>query len=289
MILVCGTTGQLGRAFHQLLGEKAYCAGRDEMDFTKPEAFEALIERVNPTAIINAVAYTQVDQAESEPQLAHKVNAVAPETLARLATARNIPFVHFSTDYVFNGSGTTPFTEQDTPAPLNVYGQSKLAGEQAVQAAGGNYLIFRTSWVFDAVGQNFFITMLRLGKSRESLTIVADQTGAPSYAPHLASASFAALQQSMQQATFPSGLYHLCNQGETSWHGFAQAIFNTARQRGMELSISDCSPIPSSQYPTPATRPYNSRLDCRKLAQDFNVALPNWQVGMDAAFDVING
>ncbi len=282
-ILVFGRTGQVGSALAALLGDSAVIAGREEADFTQPDTFASLIDRVQPSAIINAVAYTQVDKAEEEEALAFQVNATAPGALATLAKERGIPFIHYSTDYVFSGQGSTPFKESDATAPLNAYGRSKRAGEKAVMAAGGDVLIFRTSWVYDALGKNFLTTMLRLGQERDTLNVVADQIGAPSYAPHLAQATLEALSAASAMEHFPTGIYHLCNAGETSWHGFACAIFEEARQAGMVLALQDCHPIPSADYPTPAARPLNSRLDCTKLREVLGVQLPDWREGVKAA------
>jgi dTDP-4-dehydrorhamnose reductase len=282
-MLILGKTGQIGSGLVHLLGKQAYAAGREEADFTDSASFAPLLDKLNPAAIINAVAYTQVDKAESEEALAYRINAEAPEVLAQLAKERGIPFVHYSTDYVFPGQGTTPFRETDATAPLNAYGRSKRAGEEQIAAIGGKYLIFRTSWVFDGRGKNFLTTMLRLGAERKELSIVADQIGAPSYAPHLAKATLDALHAATAMQRFPSGIYHLCNAGHTSWHGFATAIFEEARQAGMEMAVETCNPIPSSDYPTPATRPLNSQLDCRKLANIFGIALPDWRDGVREA------
>jgi dTDP-4-dehydrorhamnose reductase len=287
-VLIYGKNGQVARALAQLLDDKAVTVGRDEADFTQPDTLRAAFDRVNPSVVINAVAYTQVDTAESDEVTAHTVNAEAPTMLAHLCAARGIPFVHYSTDYVFAGQGDAPFNEDAPTAPLNAYGRTKLAGEKAVMAAGGNYLIFRTSWVYDAVGKNFLTTMLRLGAEREALNIVADQIGAPSYAPHIAQATMQALQAAQRMQPFPSGIYHLCNEGETSWHGFAEEIFKQASARAIPLRVKCCNPIPASDYPTPAIRPHNSRLSCAKLHATFGVTLPPWQEGVDAALACIS-
>ncbi len=276
-ILVFGTTGQVGKALAALLGDRAVYVGRDKADFTDASACVEQIKQVNPSAVINAVAYTQVDKAEEEQELAQQINALTPAALAAECAARNIPFVHYSTDYVFNGQGDTPFKEDNLTAPLNAYGRSKLDGEQGIVNAGGKYFIFRTSWVFDAEGKNFFNTMLRLASERESLNIVGDQIGAPSYAPDLAEATMQALIEASHEHDFPSGIYHMCNAGETSWHGFACEIFRQAEDAGASLKIEEASAIPSSDYPTPAARPLNSRLDCSKLQRTFDVTLPDWK------------
>lgn len=284
--LIFGANGQIGQALGALL-EDVVLLSREEADFSKPETLPAIIESIKPDYIINAAAYTQVDKAEEEEALATLINADAPAVLAREAAKRGIAFVHYSTDYVFDGAGDAPRKEDAKLAPLNAYGRSKLAGEKAVKAAGGAYLIFRTSWVYDAFGKNFLNTMLRLGAEREHLRVVADQIGAPSFASHLAEATLEALEEACKEYEFPSGIYHLCNRGETSWHGFAEAIFAQAKQRGMEMKVQTVEPIPSSAYPTPATRPLNSRLDCRKLEETFGLRMPDWREGLNEALEII--
>lgn len=298
--LVFGGNGQIGQALGALL-EDAVLLGREEADFSEPESLSAVIAEINPESIINAAAYTQVDKAEEEEALATIINGEAPGVLAREAARRGIPFVHYSTDYVFDGTGDAPRKENANPAPLNAYGRSKREGEKAVVAAGGAYLIFRTSWVYDSFGKNFLTTMLRLGAERETLSVVADQIGAPSYAPHLAEATLEALEEAHKEAgmsgrvkrgvnanhrnVFPSGIYHLCNGGETSWHGFAEAIFAEAKRRGMEMRVRSVEPIPSTAYPASAARPLNSRLDCGKLDETFGLRLPDWREGLREAME----
>jgi dTDP-4-dehydrorhamnose reductase len=193
--------------------------------------------------------------------------------------------VHYSTDYVFPGTGTRAWSEDDETAPLNVYGESKLAGEQGIAAAGGRYMVFRTSWVYDAVGKNFLRTMLRLGADRETLRVVADQHGAPTYAPQLAQGTLEALNCAESEEQFPSGIYHLCNGGETTWHDFAQSIFDAARSRGWNLKVQNVEAVASSAYPTPARRPMNSRLNNSKAQRVLGVQLPHWQDGLNACLD----
>jgi len=284
--LVFGSNGQIGQALGALLDD-AVLLSRDEADFSRPNTLPAVVEAINPSVIFNAVAYTAVDKAEEEEALATVINADAPGALAAIAAKRGIPFVHYSTDYVFDGAGDTPRNETAKTFPLSAYGRSKLAGEKAVEAAGGHYLIFRTSWVYDAFGKNFLKTMLRLGAEREQLRVVADQIGAPSYAPHLAAATLQALENAQAQAAFPSGIYHMCNAGEVSWHGFAEAIFEEARKCGMELRVESVEPIPTSAYPTAATRPLNSRLDCSKLRDTLGVTLPDWREGLKDALEIL--
>lgn len=282
-ILILGATGQVARALTQLLGYKAYAASRAECDFMHPETVIALMERMQPHSVINAVAYTQVDKAEEERDCAFQVNAHTPALIAQWCANRGVALVHYSTDYVFDGKGSAPHRPHDKCAPLNVYGASKRAGEEAIMAAGGRYLIFRTSWVYDAQGKNFLTTMLRLGKEREELSVVSDQMGTPTYAPHIAQATLDALLCATHEPVFPSGIYHMCNHGETSWHGFAEAIFAQARQHGIDVKVRHCRAIPSRDYPTPATRPLNSRLDCTSLADVLDVTMPHWRDGLEEA------
>lgn len=286
--LVFGASGQIGQALGALLDD-VVVLGRGEADFSRPDSLKAVVEGIQPSFIINAAAYTAVDKAEEEEALATLINGDAPGVLAAVAAKRGIPFVHYSTDYVYDGSGDQPRDERTKTAPLSAYGRSKLAGEKAVAAAGGQYLIFRTSWVYDAFGKNFFKTMLKLGAEREQLRVVADQIGAPSYAPHLAEATLEALEEACKEKEFPAGIYHLCNRGQTGWHGFAQAIFEGARQRGMEMKVQSVEPIPSSAYPTAAVRPLNSRLDCTKLEETFGIKMPGWEEGLREAFDALEG
>lgn len=282
-IAIFGADGQVGSALAERLGARAILFTQAHADFSQPESLAAILNTCQPDAVMNAAAYTAVDKAEEEPELAHAVNAEAPAALARWCAANGVPLVHYSTDYVYDGSGVTPWRENDAKAPLNTYGASKLAGDEAIEASGADYLIFRTSWVYDAKGRNFLNTMLRLGAERESLRVVADQTGAPTYAPHLAAASLQALEDAVGMRPFPRGVYHLANAGETDWHGFAEAIFAGARAHGVELCVKTVEPIPSSAYPTPAKRPHNSRLDCSKIHTVFGMALPGWEQGLALA------
>jgi dTDP-4-dehydrorhamnose reductase len=226
-----------------------------------------------------------VDKAESEPKLAMRVNAEAVGQLAAWCKQRDIPLVHFSTDYVFDGRGSAPRKEVAATAPLNVYGETKLAGERAIAETGAKSLIFRTSWVYDAHGRNFFTTMLRLFAEKEELSVVSDQVGAPTYAPALAEAVISALSAALAAKTFPSGVYHLCHSGETSWHGFAEAIFALARSRVSGIRCGRINPISTADYPTPAKRPQNSRLDCAKAHRVFGVSLPNWEEGLQTCIE----
>jgi dTDP-4-dehydrorhamnose reductase len=278
-LLVIGRSGQLAKALAVQRGDAIFI-GRDEADLSKPHQLTEILERHDPRAVINAAAYTQVDTAEKEEALATVVNAEAPAAMAIFCTGRGIPFVHFSTDYVFNGSGESPWHEDDVPAPLNAYGRSKLEGENAVEQVGGKYLIFRTSWVYDSPGKNFLNTILKLAAEREELRIINDQHGAPTYAPHLAQGAVAALENAAHRTDFPSGIYHLCSGGVTTWHSFAAAIVEHAKKRHMPVKVKAIYPIPAVDYPLPAARPYNSRLDCTKALSMFGVALPDWQEGL---------
>jgi len=282
-VLIFGKDGQVGRALTEQLGQQALSYGRQEADFLHPERLRALIQHTRPAAIINAAAYTAVDRAEDESSLAFAVNADAPRVLAEECKEQGIPLVHYSTDYVFDGSGTQPWTEDQSVAPLNTYGKSKRAGEEGIIGTGGDYLILRTSWVYDATGRNFFTTMLRLGAEKSSLRVVSDQVGAPTYAPHLAEQTVAALRHAMQASRFPSGIYHLCHGGEISWYGFAQSIFSQVRLNGGTLKVEELQPIATSEYPTPAARPKNSRLDCTKAQEVLGVIMPHWEVGLREA------
>lgn len=286
-ILVTGATGQIGQALQATLADRdAVFLSRDELDLAKPESIaQTLAMFRKPAAIINAAAYTAVDKAEEEEALATTINADSVGELAAYCAQVNIPLLHYSTDYVYEGSGSDARDESAPTNPQNAYGRSKLKGEKAVQQAGCDYLIFRTCWVYDAGGKNFLNTMLRLGGEREQLRVVADQIGAPSYAQHLADNSVAALDKAMEMAAFPNGVYHLCNGGEVSWHGFAESIFEEARARGYEMKVQQVEPIEASEYPTPAKRPLNSRLNTDKLKQTFGLALPHWREGLKACMD----
>jgi dTDP-4-dehydrorhamnose reductase len=294
-ILVLGANGQVGRALAQHLGpSRCIALSREQAPLDHPEKLPAVLARYRPCAVINAGAYTQVDLAEKEESLARTVNGQAPGVLAQWCAAAKIPFVHYSTDYVFEGTGTRPWAEDDAIHPLNAYGRTKAEGEARVREAGGKYLIFRTSWVFDAFGKNFVNTMLRLGAERDALKVVADQHGAPTYAPHLAGATIEALSRAMTMpltpvTQFPSGVYHLSNAGETTWHGFAEAIFSEALARKLvklKISAGKVEAISSSEFPTPARRPVNSRLNLSKIDTVLGVRMPEWRVGLNACLDL---
>ncbi|MBU1666706.1 MAG: dTDP-4-dehydrorhamnose reductase [Gammaproteobacteria bacterium] len=287
-ILLTGGNGQVGwelRRTLACLGE-VVAVDSKEMDLTDADAIRRVVREVNPRIIVNPAAHTAVDKAESESDRAYAINAGAPGILAEEAEKLGALLVHYSTDYVFDGTGDTPWREDDASGPLNVYGASKLAGEQAIQAACRRHLIFRTSWVYGARGANFLLTMRRLMRERPELKIVADQIGAPTWSRMLAEATALILAQQISPARGadrpdPWGVYHMTNAGETSWHGFAEAIqtLDGAESKARLL------PIPSSDYPTPAKRPLNSRLNNDKLARVFGVRLPDWREALALCMD----
>ncbi|MFJ3482590.1 dTDP-4-dehydrorhamnose reductase [Pseudomonas sp. NPDC090202] len=279
-ILISGQHGQVSQALqHSLkdLGE-LIVAGRDRLDLSQPESIRAVVREVSPDLIINAAAHTAVDLAESEPDQAFAINASAPGIFAEEAAALGIPLIHYSTDYVFDGSKDSPWNESDTPEPLGVYGRSKLAGEQAIAVVGGQHLILRTSWVYSLTGKNFLLTMQRLLQEREKLTVVADQIGAPTWAGSIAASTRQLIERWRDGHPGAWGVYHLTNSGETSWFGFAQAIGEQLVKAGKLCAALE--PIPSSAYPTPATRPLNSRLDCSHLLQEWGVSQPDWHAAL---------
>lgn len=278
-ILLLGKHGQVARELQlSLAHERGLVAlGRDQLDFTDPAQIRQQVRALYPDLIINAAAHTAVDQAESEPELAVAINATAPGVLAEEAAALGVPLIHYSTDYVFDGSKASAYQEVDAPNPLGVYGQSKLAGEQAIRAIGGQHLILRTSWVYSTHGRNFLLTMQRLLQEREELKVVDDQIGAPTWAGSIALAT-AQLIERWKQGNPHWGTYHLSCQGETSWFGFASAIAERLKAEGKPCAR--LIPIPSSAYPTPAPRPLNSRMDCTRLQADWGVVLPDWHAAL---------
>jgi dTDP-4-dehydrorhamnose reductase len=275
-ILLLGQHGQVSRELQASLRDQAelIVRGSAQLDLAQPEQIRQQVRALRPELIINAAAYTAVDQAESDAESAFAVNAVAPGVLAEEAAALGAPLIHYSTDYVYDGSKSTPYLESDPSNPLGVYGQSKLAGERAIQAVGGEYLILRTSWVYSLHGRNFLLTMQRLLQEREELRVVADQIGAPTWAGSIASTTAQLIQHWRDGQAGPWGLYHLSALGETSWFGFASAIAEQLRAAGKRAG--QLQPIPSSAYPTAAQRPLNSRLDCSRLQHDWQVQLPDW-------------
>jgi dTDP-4-dehydrorhamnose reductase len=281
-ILVIGAEGQLARALARLeaiAGHPIACRGRPAADITDAESLRELLAATNPAAVANAAAYTAVDAAESDAAAAHAVNTYGPEQLAKLCSARGIPLVHISTDYVFDGRTSTPYRETDPVAPLGVYGTTKAAGEAAIRAACPHHLIVRTSWLYDGKGRNFLTTMLRLGSEREALSIVDDQRGAPTWTEDLAAAIAAMLQGVLTGGVRDAwGTYHATNSGETTWHGFATEIFRIAAACGHPTP--KLAAITTAEYPTPATRPAYSVLDNTRLAQAFGIRMPDWQDGL---------
>jgi dTDP-4-dehydrorhamnose reductase len=287
-VLIFGGNGQVGqellRAFNDVEGVVATTRsgslpdGRacEVADFAQPDSLVAVLDRLRPQVVINAAAYTAVDRAEQEPEAAFAVNASAPGVIARWCAQHDVPMVHYSTDYVFNGEGVAPYREDEPTAPLGVYGTSKRDGEEAVRAAGGRHLIFRTAWVYASHGANFLRTMLRVGAERDALKVVADQVGTPTSAALIADVTRAAVQHPGKL----SGTWHLTASGQTSWHGFAEAIFAQAVAIGLLPKAPLVEAIPSSAYPTPAKRPSWSVLDNHRLQQDFGIVLPAWQDGL---------
>ncbi|SOD40072.1 dTDP-4-dehydrorhamnose reductase [Nitrosovibrio sp. Nv4] len=286
-ILLFGKSGQVGWELQRSLAPLGELVALDfdsqELcgDFNRPDSIAETVQAVAPDVIVNAAAYTAVDKAESEPEQVRIINALVPAKLAREAGKLGAWLVHYSTDYVFDGSGRTPWVETDSTVPLNVYGITKLESEEAIIGSGCRHLIFRTSWVFAARGGNFAKTMLRLGQERDRLTVIDDQIGAPTGADLLADVTAHAIRTAMLQQSV-SGLYHLVAAGETSWYGYAQFVLNFARQAGVTLTVAadNILPVPSSAFPSPARRPENSRLDTGKLQNTFNLSLPSWQTGV---------
>jgi dTDP-4-dehydrorhamnose reductase len=275
-ILVIGCKGQVGTEFMRQGEARGHdMVGLDSsvLDITNAQAVEQAVASHAPDVVINAAAYTAVDKAESDQQAAFAVNRDGPANLAVACAPRDIPLVHYSTDYVFDGSKETPYVEDDPVAPLGVYGESKLAGEEAVRQACQKHLIFRTSWVFSAHGNNFVKTMLRLGAERKELGVVADQFGKPTAAAEIARVTLDILELGTTQW----GTYHLAQPESTSWYGFAQAIFDEARRQGVALQVENVRAIGTSDYPTPARRPANSELECEEIEETFTVKIRPWK------------
>lgn len=286
-ILLLGKNGQVGWELQRSLaplGELLALDSRSQEycgDLNDLVGLADTVRRFAPDVIVNAAAYTAVDKAESEPQLARRVNAEAPAVLAREAQRINALLVHYSTDYVFAGNGDTPWQESDPVAPLSVYGSSKLEGEQAIQASGCSHLIFRTSWVYAARGNNFAKTMLRLARERDSLNVIDDQFGTPTGADLLADVTAHAIRTVQQQPQL-GGLYHLAAAGETTWCRYARFVLEQAQAAGVDLKVTPAmvGAITTEAYPTPAKRPNNSRLNTQKLQNAFVLRLPEWQTGV---------
>lgn len=283
-ILLTGVQGQVGFQLQRSLA----CLGelhkttRQDLDLSDISAIRSLVQQIKPDLIVNAAAYTAVDKAEQEKDLARQINAIAPAILAEEAKQLAIPLVHYSTDYVFDGSKNSPWLESDVTGPLNHYGLTKLEGEQAIIASECDHLIFRTSWVYDRRGHNFLNTMLRLAEERDQLNIVEDQLGTPTWSRHIADTTAQIVAQSKQDDAFwgkHSGIYHLSAAGQTSWKGFAEAIFKLAELDGRH--VPKVSGISTAAYPTPARRPLNSLMDNGKLQQHFGLQLPDWQSSLE--------
>jgi dTDP-4-dehydrorhamnose reductase len=288
-ILLLGKNGQVGWELQRALAPLGELVALDfdspgplSADFSKPESLAATVRAVAPDIIVNSAAHTAVDKAESEPDLARALNATAPGVLAREAAAAGAWLMHYSTDYVFDGSGSTPWTETSPTGPLSVYGATKLEGEDAIRASGCRHLIFRTSWVYAARGGNFAKTMLKLAKERDALTVIDDQVGSPTGADLLADLTAHALRAALVRPAL-AGTYHAVAQGETSWHGYARHVIEFARAAGQPIKVAADAvrAVPTSAFPTPARRPGNSRMDTRKLRDSFGVVLPSWQTGVE--------
>jgi len=295
-LLLLGGDGQVGHELRRslaALGEVIVTtrSGRlaadgsacEALDLAQADAIEPLLRRVRPDRVVNATAYTAVDRAESERELAFAVNAQGPARLAELCAADGIGLIHYSTDYVFDGNGTRPYLESDPTGPLSVYGESKLAGEEAIRASGATHLILRTAWVYATHGHNFLRTMLRLGAERDELRVVADQHGSPTPAWLLADAAAAVLRQGIAE----SGVRHIVAGGQTTWHGFAEAIFAEAQLRGLIERRPQVAPIATADYPTPAKRPNYSVLDTRRLQAEYGLSIPQWREALKTTLDAI--
>ncbi|MEN9888054.1 MAG: dTDP-4-dehydrorhamnose reductase [Pseudomonadota bacterium] len=286
-ILLLGKNGQVGWELQRSLSVLGELVALDRHsdpcgDLAQPQRLAQTVRSLRPDVIVNAAAHTAVDKAEAEVELARTLNASAPAALAQAAVETGAWLVHYSTDYVFDGSGTRPWREDDATGPLGVYGRTKLEGEQAIAASGCKHLVFRTSWVYAARGGNFAKTMLRLAQERERLTVIDDQHGAPTGADLIADVTAHAIRAALHQPAL-SGLYHLVAGGETSWHGYASHAIARARELRPDLAwkVQEIAPVPTSAFPTPAQRPLNSRLDTRKLQQAFGLTLPHWQRGVE--------
>ena len=293
-ILLFGKSGQVGWELQRALAPLGDVIALSQSDhryaanFAEPESLAATVRALRPDLIVNAAAHTAVDQAESEPERAHAINATAPGVLAREAAASSATLVHYSTDYVFDGSGTEPRVETDPTGPLSAYGRSKLAGEQAIAVSGCRHLILRTSWVYAARGGNFAKTMLRLASEREALKVIADQVGAPTGAELLADVTAQAIPKLLADPSL-SGIYHCVAAGHTSWHAYARFVIDWARAHGLPVRVAAdaVAAIPTREYPTPAQRPLNSRLSTAKLTQRFGLFMPPWQQGVQRMLEEI--
>lgn len=292
-ILLLGKSGQVGFELQRSLASLGELIALDRHsrdhcgDLADLEGLERTISNIRPDVIINAAAYTAVDNAEAEEELAQRINARAPACIAQAAKEINALLIHYSTDYVFAGTGEKAWLESDPPSPLNLYGHSKLAGENAIAASGCQYLIFRTSWVYAIHGKNFLKTMLALGKTKPTLKIINDQYGAPTGAKLIANVTAHCVQHFVPEKT---GIYHLVASGCTTWYNYAQFIFHVARQQGIQLLVSADAvlPVTSEEFKVAAKRPLNSRLNCKKLCNEFSLDLPDWELGVkDALLEIL--
>jgi dTDP-4-dehydrorhamnose reductase len=287
-LLVVGASGQVARAMEglNLDGATVVTRGRPDLDLEQPDTLLRAIDTLSPDVVASVGAYTAVDQAESEAEIAHRTNALGPETIARACAARDIPIVHVSTDYVFDGRKSAPYVETDPVGPANVYGRSKLEGEQRVAAAAPRHVILRTAWVYSHEGKNFVRTMLRLARTRSEVGVVADQIGCPTYAPDLAEA-IATVAARIARDRSPNllGVFHAAGAGETSWHGLAEAVFAEGARHGW--TAPHVKALTTAEYPTPAGRPANSRLNCDRLARVHGVRLRDWRAALADCIDRI--
>lgn len=288
IILITGKNGQVGWELQRALLPLGHIIALDRhtLDLTNNTAIQKTIQHIKPDVIVNAAAYTAVDKAEEEQKSAMQINGIAPGILAEEAKQQKALLIHYSTDYVFDGTKQTPYIESDEPKPINIYGTSKLAGEQAIQATNADHVILRTSWVYGSRGNNFLLTMLKLMKERENLSIIADQTGTPTWARLIAETTAHIVKQSLverQQKIFQSDLYHLTSSGHTTWHGFAEKIREIAQQQTTRdvLKIRNITPISTAEYPTPAKRPQNSCMTRAKLQQKYNLIMPSWDTALE--------
>jgi dTDP-4-dehydrorhamnose reductase len=280
-ILIIGGNGQVGWELQRSLMPlgTSIVLNSSNLNLVNPDAIRNTIQEIKPNVIVNAAAYTAVDKAESEAELAMQINGIAPGVMAEEAKLLKALLIHYSTDYVFDGTKSSAYNENDVPNPLNSYGRSKLVGEQAIQAVDGNHIILRTSWVYSQRGSNFLLTMLRLMQEKQTLRVIDDQVGSPTWARLIAETTAQIITQAgyeQKLGEFKSGLYHLSSAGETSWYGFAVKIAELARKRAKSLKVSNIIPITTKEYPTPAARPMNSRLETVALTERFSLKMPSW-------------
>lgn len=281
-VLVFGKNGNISKALGQILSTNdsfsVACSGKDQSNFENPRQVLEVLDRESPHCVINAAAYTSVDRAEQEPELAFRINAETPGIIAKWCAENSSTLVHYSTDYVFSGSKGSPYTEDDDPNPINVYGKSKLAGEIAIQESSCKHLILRTSWIFAPEGNNFFMTMLRLGLNKDTVSIVNDQIGSPTYSRTIASLTVEAIKRILKSGEQNSGVFQITNSGATTWYGFATEIFAQLRSVGVPLRVKEVLPILSSEYNAPAVRPLDSRMNTTKFTSAFAIQPPKWEL-----------